>query len=128
MGLHPVTRARLRAQAETFLTDKCVIERVLVGQGDFMTPQNEWRIIATGVKCRLITGIKSSYGQVAEISEQEVLKEYYSLAVPIGTEIQADDRVMVNDVTYTVLRMETEFTDEFFTQVLLTRRRGADYD
>jgi hypothetical protein len=115
----------MRKQAEKFLTEVCVIERLMSSQGDFMTPANEWRVIAAGVKCRVITKGRSFASQI-QIAAQETLADNYRLAVPLGTDLQADDRITVGSVSYSISKLETELTDEFFLQATLSRRRGTD--
>lgn len=128
MVMRGATHTRLRKQAEGFLTDTCVIERLLVGQGEFMTPQNVWRIIGSGVRCRIITQGRSFASQVQTVAEQETLKEEYRIVLPLGTDIQANDRILNGNTTYTVVRMETRLTDEFFIQATIANKRGADYE
>lgn len=128
MVMHPAVKNRLIKKANAFLIQICSIDRLQAGQGDFMTPTNTWRLVAAGVKCRVISKSRSYANQVIVSANQEALKDEYHLVVPLETDLKAEDRVTVGGQTYTVVRLETELTDEFFLQAKITRRVGEDHD
>lgn len=118
---------RMRLTAEKFLTDTCVIERPYNTPGRYMTPNTMWVQIGQPVKCRMILpGQALNTSGIRQAGEQETLTSIFRLALPRGTDIQADDQVTHNGTIYTVVRLATELTDEFFEMAILTVQQGAD--
>lgn len=118
---------RMRRQAEKYLTDTCVIERPYNTPGRYMTPNTMWVQIGQMVNCRMILpGQSLNTSGVRQTGEQETLTNMYRLALPRGTDIQADDQVTHNGTIYTVVRLATELTDEFFEMAILAVQQGAD--
>lgn len=119
--------ARMRLTAEKFLSDVCVIERPYKRTGQYMNPNTMWVQIGLLVKCRMILpGQALNTSGVRQTGGQETLTDMYRLALPKDTDIQADDQVTHNETIYSVVRLVTELTDEFFTMAVLSVQKGAD--
>lgn len=119
--------ARARAKANQFLTDRCAIERPRQKTDEYGTPRPEWIVIGTGIPCRVI-GSGSNVGGAMIAANQEVLTDSYRIALEAGTDIQADDRIIVAGVIYGVMRIEQRLTAEFWHMVLCERKEGSDDD
>lgn len=124
--INPTVLAKLRKQAATTLTDTCTIKRKTTTMGEFLSPQAGYQQIATGVQCRVIGVGTLTNSTVGLTASQESLMESYRLVVPVGTDLQADDMVIINDLAYSVVRLLDNLSDQFFAQALITFKTGVD--
>lgn len=101
---------RLRAIAESYLTERCEIEQVQLQVDEYGAIDEMWRVYASNVRCRIIQQRRTG-SRVAEIGSQEAMAEEYRLIVPVGIVLRADQRVRVGSAVYTVVSAEDALTD-----------------
>jgi hypothetical protein len=119
-GLSGAMMNRMRAQAARFLTDSCDIERNFSGKDRFGAVTDGWSLIGSSVVCRVIEPGTTIGSTIIVAADQVATVDEYRLALPKDTDIDEDDRVTVGAVTYQVVRLMTELTDEFFETVVIS--------
>jgi len=101
--MRPLTR--IGAQITKYLTDTCRIERETSTQDAMGAHRHEWSLVADNVACRLISGKDSRTAHTVRIGEQADLKESYRVVLPLGTDVDGGDRVIIDGVVYRVVAM-----------------------
>lgn len=126
--MNNVVLAKLRNQAvNRFLTETCVIERSTQSTDALMDQVDHWSVIEFAAKCRMITvGAGMGGDNLEMIGERDAMLDEYRLALAVGTDILADDRVHCQGKAYEVVNLETDLTDRFFIHAILRLRRGVE--
>lgn len=119
-GLGSAMMGRMRAMAAQFLTDSCDIQRNFAGKDRFGAPTVGWSTIASAVACRVIEPESRMSGMVMVTADQVATVDEYRLILPKAQDIDEGDRVSVGGITYQVVRLMTELTDEFFETVVIS--------
>lgn len=123
--MKPILLARLRAITTSWLTETCTIEREILGVGVMGEETHDWQLIASGVKCRVITSTTmGSTSQTQAVGNQESLVDTYRIVFPYGTNLGVNMRITVNGLVYTVISVLTGRTDETDTQAVCVRVHG----
>lgn len=118
---------KLRKQAISTLTETCIIKRKITTRDEFLSQVSGYDQIASEVACRMIGVGTLTNSTVGLAANQESLMESYRLIVPVGTDLQADDIVVIGGLTYTVVRLLDNLTDQFFAQALISFKTGVDF-
>lgn len=114
---------RIQRAGAGFLTQRCKIEAETETRGDMGEPVIAWAMVADDVPCRVIKAGQFSTDAVQLVGQRETLPEMYRIALPPDTELDVDQRITVDGVTYNVVRLETALTDAVFRHALITLRR-----
>ena len=121
--IHARTQAHIRATALRFLTETCDILSEAHGSG----PAGDDVIIETkigdDVQCRMISAGQANSSASDLLAARETLSDMYTLILPQEQTIDVDHIVIHNDIRYSVVRLETEWTDKPFRKVIVTRKR-----
>lgn len=116
--------AMMQRVTATFLTETCDIEVEQDSVGQWGQPAHSWQVVATGVACRVITARPMLQSTAGQVGGQEQLVDTYRLIVPAGTALAVNQRVTVNDLTYHIVSLITERTNETDAQAVMVRARG----
>lgn len=110
--------ARMRAQAESLMTETATISRpgsvTVDSSGNWTTGAPA----ETSSACRLIPASNTRVSAV--IGEQDVTRDYYELIFPYNADVQSGDRVTVDSIEYELLKFEESHTDVVSIMVLAT--------
>lgn len=124
------TAAVIRASVAKYLPDTCMIQRERQSRGSMNEVQHgSYDVIASDVACRLIREGKRSGTQAEDVGSQEALIERYRLVLPVGTDFDVDDQVIVTDhesaadLTYQVVSVEERLSNRAFTACGVSRVR-----
>lgn len=116
-------RRKLTATALMWLKQTCTIEENNAITGEYGEASRLWQIVASNVPCRIIQAAASrSTTAVNEAGAQENILVEYRLEVPNTTVLRSDQRVTVDGVQYSIVRVEEALTDDLFRQAIITRR------
>jgi hypothetical protein len=113
----------IRARANVFLKELCTIKRENRGQGAMGEALGGDENVAENVRCRMIKAGQFNDEAAMLAGNKDALQDMYRLSVPYGTDLKTNYRVTLNDLTYDVVRLETELTDEVFHHAIVARRR-----
>lgn len=118
----PQVVAMYRREVANFLTQRAQLQRETTARGEYGEPLHVWEIVAQSVPCRLIRLGRRNESGIEEAGGAETMRSEYRLIVPSGTPLTADMRVTVDGLTYGVVRIETQLTDEAFHAAIVNRR------
>lgn len=113
----------LRAAAERYMTQTCVIEAQRKGVGRYREETPVWDVVAQGVKCRVITVGQRASNDMVQARAQESLRDMYRLICPVGTALDVNQRITVDGATYNVVSLITARTDSTDVQAVMERMR-----
>lgn len=112
--------ARLRVQVERYMTQRCDIEREEQIVDRFGAMVRSWRVMASGVRCRVILERRTGT-QAAEIGSQEGLREMYRLVVPVGTGLGIAQRVRIGSDVYEIVSVQAMHADAMDEQAAIIK-------
>jgi len=115
------SRARIQTALERFLTETCVIEEQMVTTDRYGGMALAGRVVASGVRCRVITETRMSGTDTREVGSAEALIERMKLVVPAGTALGANQRVTVNGAVYQIVSVLVTHTDAVDAQAVIVR-------
>lgn len=118
------TTAIIRRRVNTFLTERCSIERESGTKGRMGEPLHGWETVTTNVPCRIITISSSTSNQTEDVGSTEALVERWRLICPAGTVFAVDNRVrLADDRVFQIVDVDDRLTDEGFVSALIVRAR-----
>lgn len=121
-AVSPQIVAMIRRETANFLTQRAQFQRETTARGEYGEPLHTWEVVASNVPCRLIRLGRRNESGIEEAGGAETMKAEYRLSVPTTTPLAADMRVVVDGLTYGVVRIETQLTDEAFHAAIVNRR------
>lgn len=95
----------LRAEMTGLMPGTCVIQRFTATVGSAGFAAKAYAAVGTAI-CRVDP--KSSEGRAGVVASQDALKIFRQLTVPWNTDLRADDRVVYDDRTYSVVRLDDD--------------------
>jgi hypothetical protein len=118
LKLQGAVLAQMRAAAESLMTDTCTIEQLSDAVDRAGAPLNTWEVVATGVRCRLIT-VGAQRGELLLAGDQPQLGQEYRVVLPAGTAIDVQHRITLDSdgTRWLVNGAVAGLTDEVSTQV-----------
>lgn len=121
-----ITTSLLRAQAVNFaLTDTCTIMNQAESTDAAGNIISSWVQLATGVKCRLIRANRGSTSATAITASAQDITEEYRLALPYDSLVRPHMQVIINTLTYDVVRIDQDMTSSFFVHFILSRHANG---
>lgn len=117
--------AIIRRRVNTFLTERCSIEREAGTKGRMGEPLHDWETVAEDVPCRIITLSGATTSSEAEaVGSTEALVEQWRLICQAGTTFAVDYRVrLADDRVYQIVAVDDRLTDEAFVGAVMVRAR-----
>jgi Phage head-tail joining protein len=116
--------AIIRKRVNTFLTERCSIERESGTKGRMGEPLHDWETVATDVPYRAIQAGTSNTTEGAAVGSTEALIETLKLIFMADTALAVDYRVrLADDRVYQIVDIEDRLTDGAFVSVLAVRAR-----
>lgn len=112
--------ARIRKQAEQFLTESCSIQTEVITTDAYGAQISVWQTVATSVPCRVVTAGISMQG-IQDVAQRETMQETYRIAVPVSIALAPNQRIQVGGRTYHVIMLGVELTDAMFKTCYATR-------
>lgn len=119
--VQPQILSMIRAATERFLTQRCTIDRETSAVGDFGEPLHAREVVYSSEPCRLIQVGRRTDSGVSVTAGAETLQHDYRLIVRRSVALTTDMRVTVEGLTYNIVRLETEWTDDVFHAAILAR-------
>lgn len=118
--------AKIRNQAEAFMTQRCTIKQQVTTQGDMFNQKTTTQTVAANVPCRLFFAGEQSRGTTEAIGGQESLVERYTLSVPYETTLGVDMTVEVEGINkvFHVTNILHAHTDAVDRQAVIEVRNG----
>ena len=121
-----ITTSLLRAQAVNFaLTDTCTIMNQTESTDAAGNIVSSWVQLATGVKCRLIRSNRGSASTNQISADAQDMREEYRLALPYDNLVRPHMQVIINSLTYDVVRIDQDMTHSFFVHFILSRHANG---
>lgn len=117
------TQAHIRATVNRYLTETCTLIREDTGSGAAGQETIVRTTVGEDVPCRIISGGQSNTSASDLMAAREMLTDLYTLIVGQGVTLDVNYLVIVNDITYSIVRLETAWTDEPFRKAIVTRKR-----
>ena len=124
INLHGVTRAVMRAAAESLMTDTCTIEVASDAVGEYgEVLSDHYTTVASSVACRVITIGNRFKEKTMRVGERETIEDVYRLVTPYGTALAVDQRVTLysDGSRWQVVDLVTERTDDESAQAVIVR-------
>ena len=121
--LSPQMRAMIRQVAERMMSSTCLIEKEQDSRGSLGQSMHTWQIVASAVRCRLITSKGATLTAVEPFADRITMEDTYTISLPVGTEIGVDYRITVGSVVFRVANVKDNRTDSADAQAVLTRMR-----
>mgnify|MGYP000877274177 CR=1 FL=1 len=116
------TLAYLKRITEQYMTETCTIQKRMPKVNAVGAAVEEFEDTAT-VKCRIITERQGAHGSAEQIAGRETLTDSYRFALPAGTEIRDDYRLIANGFTHEIIGILDKHTDGNEVQVRARRMR-----
>lgn len=113
--------ARVQQVLDRFLTDTCVIEEEMIITDSYGGAAHAWQVVASGVRCRVITETRMSGSDTTEVGSQEALVNRLRLVVPAGTALGVNQRVTVGGAVYQIVSLLVARTDSVDAQAVIVR-------
>lgn len=121
--LNSMTRSAIKTSVNRFLKDSATITQDVITldqyNGQVHTPQ----VVGVSVPCRIIMLDRSNVSRAGLVGEQESMRDMYRIVVKQGTNLAVDQQIQVNGLTYNVVNILSELTDEVFESAIVTRQR-----
>lgn len=114
------TLALIQRHLEAFLTERCSIEVQTTTRDEYGGYSDTWTLVADDVHCRIYP-IPSREGAAAVAGSQETLVEVYRIVCPVGTGLDIDQRITVNNQVYHIVELIVQQTDGVDEQALMKR-------
>jgi hypothetical protein len=115
--------SRMRAKAEEFMTDQCVIEQHIEATNAAGFPAAQvWGAVVT-TKCRIIDAGETNQGSTTQVGDRTTTSDMPKLVVPYGTPLAEGQRVTLlrtGDV-YQIVRLITARTDAVDAQAVIAK-------
>lgn len=109
--------AFIRRVLQKYLTDSCTIQRATTAADVYGHAVETWETVAT-VGCRILPLQRTRESLIAE---QEKGRTFYTLVVPYNTDLRDGDRVVSGGVTYQVIQVDGNRTDDADKQAVIVR-------
>lgn len=119
------TLAIIQRRVDTFLTERCSIERETGAKGRMGEPLHGWETVATNVPYRAITiSQTSSTSEAKSVGATEALVERLQLIFKADVVLAVDYRVRLADGrVYQIVDINDRLTDKVFVSTLAVRAR-----
>ena len=117
-------RDMLTARLREFLTETCVIEEEVIATDRYGAAAGTWRVVASGVACRVITETRMSGSDVQAVGSQEALIARRRLIVPVETVMGVNQRVTVGGDVYQIVAVLEGHTNAVDAQAVIARVYG----
>jgi len=101
---------RIARQAERWLDNWARVERVTTAIDAMGAQVNELQVVNPAMMCRLIRGTDGRTGNMEIIGNQPNLTESYRVSFLAGSDVRADDRLIINDIVYRVVGLNRAST------------------
>lgn len=118
----PQIVAMIRRETASFLTQRARVERETAARDALGGPTHAVEIVADNVPCRIIKIGRRNDSAIEEAGSAESLKDEYRLIFGRGVALGTDMRVVIDGLTYGVVRIETQLADEAFHACIINRR------
>jgi hypothetical protein len=123
----PAVLGSMRAAADSLMTDTCTIDVQAEATGDMgEVLYDQYTVVATDVKCRVITVGQRFGTSIVDLGNRETLVEMYRLVCPYDTALAVDQRITLDSdgSQWQVVTLLTERTDSVDAQAVITRIQG----
>lgn len=119
------TLAIIKRRVNTYLTERCRIEREAGTRGQMGEPLHDSETVAADVPCRVIRlGQNSTQSEAEAVGSTEALIERWRLICPAGTTFAVDNRVWLADGrVYQIVDVDDRLTQEAFVSAVMVRAR-----
>lgn len=122
-GLKGSALNRVRSNATRMMQDTCTVLAEVEAQDSFGASIKNMQTIADNVPCRLSTLTAQNLTASGLVGSQESMKDTYQLIIKQGTALAINQKVVINNLTYSVIALITELTNDVFESAVVTRQR-----
>lgn len=107
------------------LNETCTIKRATETLNEYGEPELAWSDVATGVKCRYVTGSYYQREQLRAVAGAGTIVAEAKILLPGGMDIQEGDRIELDSRLYEVLSAEDVDRVGYVIEVQVARIEGV---